>query len=384
VYNMSNGDLRVADFVPFYCAGKIVLSGQAEHAYNYDVRMKISKELVAPHALAHPFLLQYPPFVFLLMTPFAALPLIPAYYLWCIFTVAFGVVSIHLFLYHHMRWQLQYIALLCLITLCSLVSVLNLYIGQVGWLLIGLNALFFWGLLANRDKMGGIALALTTIKPQYSIVYIGAVLGLRRWRLLAYALLTEMALFLSTALVLGWQTVSQYPQLLTHTETVDNTITCMTSVRPLLEMLLPHVLAIEINMVVLIMGIIGIMALFHANRNSIPPILNCMVAITVLTALIVSPHTHCHDLLLIALPAAMLPINILWKETDTGQWGKIWAVLISFFPFIGFLFFVMSNTGPWSRWPFFLYDVILLALACNFLRFLKNPNSSLKSSPGKQ
>src|SRR5262249_14733561 len=144
----------------------------------------------------------------------------------------FGVTCLSLFLYHHMGWQPRYIALFCLVTLWSLVSLLNLYIGQVGWLLLGLDVLFFWGLLSNRDKMSGIALALTTIKPQYAIVFLGPVVGLRRWRILQYALITEAVLFLSAVLVLGWTTVSHYGQLLAHTETVDRDIACMASIRP--------------------------------------------------------------------------------------------------------------------------------------------------------
>jgi len=376
IKSMPNGDLALSDFVGFYYAGKIVDMGQAKHSDDYNLRMKISNIVVAPHTVTHPLYWQYPAFVSLLMAPFATLPLLQAYYLWCLLTVTFGIICSYLFLRQYMQEKSRYIILFILMALGSLVSIFNVYIGQAAWLLVGLNMLFFLGLLTNRDKLGGIALALTTFKPQYSLFYVGASVGLRRWHLLGYALLTEAILFFFSLLVFGWHTLSRYPQLVTHTEIADPAAAYMISIRPVLEILLPHLLAIRTSILLAVLAAVSISALWSSSRNSSAAVLNCSVAITVLTALIFSPHANCHDALLLAIPAAVIPIDRIWRQSNIRWWGKIWAVLISVFPLAGFLFFAVFKTGTLCRLPFFFYNVLLFGIALTYLNLLKKSEHS--------
>lgn len=375
VYKLPDGALKLADFVPFYYAGKVVLSGESKHAYDPAVRMRISNQLVAPYTSPRPLYCGYMPFVFVLMVPFAMMPLLGSFYFWCFFTTAFGLTCLTLFLHYHMRWKRRYIALFCLVSLWSLVSLLNLYIGQVGWFLLGLDTLFFWGLLSNRDRMGGIALTLTTIKPQYAVIFFGAAVGLRRWRLLGVALITEVALFAAAVLVLGPTTVGQYGELLKHTETVDLDIFAMASIRPVLAMVLPHAPALAANLIILAAATGAVALLWNWKRKSGADVFHTLIAVTVLAALIASPHTHCHDCIMLALVAAVSP----WRKRDCWE-AKTWLVMLAAFPLAGFLFYAMPASGPWMRWPFLLYNITLLMLSLLYLRRLTKSDGSSPSS----
>lgn len=355
----SPAGLKISDFVNFYYAGWMVLQGKAALVYDHATRMEMSNRLVAPFTVGEPLYCGYLPFVFVLMVPFALLPLVPAYFFWCLVTLAFGAGMLILFLRNHMRWQPRHIALFVLVVLWSLPSVLNFRLGQVVWLLLGLDVLFFWGMLARRDRMAGIALGLSAVKPQYTLVLIAAAVGCRRWRLLAIALATLLGLVAAAVATLGWQTVIAYPTLLTHTETVDSAITVMMCVRPLLAAVLPHALALQINFFLLAGGMLLVGWLWRKSNDDSEDKQRWLVAVTMVVALLFSPHTHCHDALLLAIPAAMMRWDKVFQKASDWQ-TKTAILLLGTMPLLGYVFYAMPNTGAVSRWPFILVDFLLL------------------------
>jgi hypothetical protein len=80
------GQIRVADFVQLYSVGRILNEYPAEELYNYQLQQKLSNEL---HPLKEGFYgpSPYPPYVAILLRPFAAIPYVRAYVLWMAFSV---------------------------------------------------------------------------------------------------------------------------------------------------------------------------------------------------------------------------------------------------------------------------------------------------------
>ncbi|MGI8959717.1 MAG: glycosyltransferase family 87 protein, partial [Bryobacteraceae bacterium] len=78
--------IRVADFVQLYSVGRILNEYPAQDLYNYQLQQKLSHEL---HPLKEGFYgpSPYPPFVAILLRPFARMPYLGAYILWMLISL---------------------------------------------------------------------------------------------------------------------------------------------------------------------------------------------------------------------------------------------------------------------------------------------------------
>jgi hypothetical protein len=369
-YSAGNA-MKVSDYVNFYYAGWMAQSPDRLHVYDPEVRMRTSNQLVAPNKLGEPLYTGYLPIVFPMMVPFALFDLTTSYFLWCAVTVSFGMTVVALFASRVMQWPPRYIITFCLYALWSLPGFLTLHLGQVVWLLLGLDLIFFCGLLRNKDIPAGIALAFATVKPQYSIPLLAAALGAKRWKLAGTAILTLAALFILAGITIGFDNVARYPTLLHHTEQSDLTARVMASIRPILYAVLPPAPALQASMAIWILTSLGIAGLWFISRDKNDATKRWLGALTILLALATSPHTHCHDLLLIAAAAVMT----IGDERRGGTRDReavsrsarvaaqIWLIILIIYPIAGFVFYVMPVGPHLSRWPFVLTNLILVALA---------------------
>lgn len=354
------GALKVSDYVNFYYAGWMAQSPYRLQVYDPAVRMQTSNELIAPYRVGEPLYTGYLPIVFPMMVPFALLPITASFFVWSAITVTFGITILALFAHKVMNWPPRYIAVFCLCVLWSLPGFLTLHLGQVVWLLLGLDLIFFWGLLRNKDIPAGIALAITTVKPQYSIPLLAAAVGAQRWKLVGIAVATLATLFALAGLTIGFDNVARYPTLLHHTEQSDLTARVMASIRPMLYAVLPPAPALQASLAIWILTAIGIAFLWFISRDKSDATKRWLSALTILLALATSPHTHCHDLLLIAAAAVMtLDFGSARKPTTLE---RVWLSILIVYPFIGYVFYTMPVGPHLSRWPFVLTNLILVVL----------------------
>src|SRR5438552_2067064 len=73
------------DFIAFYTAGRIVLSGEAAHVYDHDRVVAVQDQALGGRAPGFYDAFRNPPFFVLPFVPLAALDLLPGYAVW--FTV---------------------------------------------------------------------------------------------------------------------------------------------------------------------------------------------------------------------------------------------------------------------------------------------------------
>ncbi len=152
------GHLIGTDFVAFYTAGKIVLTGQSAHLYDLELAHTIQQEIyAAPSENFNPYL--NPPFYAWLFVPFALLPYPISAVLW----MSAGLVLF----WFSLRWlgveKPGYIFLLSLTWLPAFSAV---SFGQNAFLSLGLFALTYCLWKKEHRLAAGLVSGLLIYKPQ--------------------------------------------------------------------------------------------------------------------------------------------------------------------------------------------------------------------------
>jgi hypothetical protein len=182
---------KPVDFVAFWAAGKLALSGQAASAY--DVAIVTKEQLTAVASIAGTYTWVYPPTYFLLVAPLALLSYQAAAFLWMLATLVLYCTGIHAIL---PRWSAV------LAAAASPFALWSFYSGQNGFMTAALIA----GVLALLDRrpiVAGILLGLLTLKPQLGIIFPIILVLTGRWRVFVAAAATTLVLILLSYLAFG-------------------------------------------------------------------------------------------------------------------------------------------------------------------------------------
>lgn len=175
------------DYGMFWLAGIFAQHGQAALLYDHARYAALAAQLLPYKTGWWPFV--YPPTILLPAWIISALPLAAGYYL----------ISLVLLLASIALLRRASIPLWCIFAgLISFPAMWNLYLGQFG-LLCGALLVFGLARLWTRPVLGGGALSLLAVKPQYALLVPVAVLAARQWRAVAAGALGVVAL-----LGLGW------------------------------------------------------------------------------------------------------------------------------------------------------------------------------------
>jgi hypothetical protein len=186
-----------SDFVSFWAAGRLALTGHPELAYNIPAH-HAAEQAVGPVLGLLPF--AYPPPFLALVTPFALLPFGAAFFAWVGATVA---------LY---GWTVRRIAPLPY-AFAIPAGYINLLIGQNGFLM---SAIFIGGLLLVETSpwLAGALLGLMLLKPQLAFLLPVAMLAGREWRVIGAAIASALALLLVGATIFGAGSYAAFLQML--------------------------------------------------------------------------------------------------------------------------------------------------------------------------
>lgn len=176
------------DFVSFWAAGRLALSGDSALAYDLQAHRALELTVTNFGGLL-PF--PYPPPFLLVVIPFALLPYWLAYVPWIIGTIALYLASTRTVV--SARFALAHPA-----------ALVNTIIGQNGFLT---SAIFLSGvaLVAARPVVGGIILGLLVIKPQLAVLVPVALLASRNWRAIGAGAFSSLLLLAFAAAVFGFE-----------------------------------------------------------------------------------------------------------------------------------------------------------------------------------
>jgi alpha-1,2-mannosyltransferase len=194
-----NGKPIGTDFSSFYAAGSLALEGHAADAYEPILHHAREQSLFGAKTPYYSW--NYPPVFFLIATPLALLP-------YPLALALFQAASLALYLWviaailAPARQRDPVIARNWFLVAAAFPAVfINLGHGQNGLLTAGLlgGALVTW----ERPIISGLCIGLLSYKPQFALVIPVALLAAGRWRTIASAALTTIALVAVSWLCFG-------------------------------------------------------------------------------------------------------------------------------------------------------------------------------------
>lgn len=220
----SGGQVGVTDFIHFYIAGKITCSPFRTEAFNWEAQRQFFESLTNIRLTGADFYTPYFPLVFLFMVPFVSLPLELAHLVFDIVTTAFGLFDIW-WLVKESGYAAKPISFFVVMgILAANPSWRNWTQGQIMWFFLGLTAIYLACFMSKKELLSGIALAFSTIKPQYTIYLLIPALVLKRWRLLLSFIVSDIILALLCARVFSWQELIKYPAILNQYEQISSSV----------------------------------------------------------------------------------------------------------------------------------------------------------------
>jgi hypothetical protein len=339
------GQTVVASYVQYYICGRLANSDLKQRSYDPAAQLAMTNDAIKPLSTDKIIFSQYVPYFFSLMVPFALLPLPQSYLAWMAFGTIFGIVGTGMALKGQSRcgWFCLSAAVTGLVA--SLSGFLTWRFGQLTWLLLGLTSLYFWALLKDKAIVAGVLLALSTLKPQYAVFLAVPPLSGRKWRLIVSAAVMELLLIVVAAASVGWANVISYPGKLIAWDTSQQFLGVfpekMISLRGVLTNLLPGPVA-HIGVIFFLLLFLGATGVIWYVSYSGKRSLAWAAALTTVSMLVASPHSHIYDELLIfaagavTLPSLSLPQLL---KLESGAF-KFWCLILVFYPGLSWLLYV--------------------------------------------
>ncbi len=330
---------------------------------------------------------QYTPQAIVMFMPLTMLSLHEAISFFEIFSLFCLVIPVSLLLRRCCQLSIYQILLWWLIVLAAAPSTENFCYGQVNGILSGLAAIFLLNWQHKNDSLAALALALSiAIKPHRALIMLIMALVARKFRLLFFVLIFSLLLLVAAVFILGIEPVLQYPRaLLTIEVALDK-----------------HQLPAPINLIVSILGPISVIFGSHVARLASLPLTLISLAIiyliwrkailagkhtygyayasSVLCNLILGPHEHYYDLLLLsvvwATTISTVEFNKIFMIKERGQY--FWCILFVLFPALTWVLYFQTRNGYFGAWHL---PLLILMFKVSILKFKYSTRTNLKDNP---
>jgi hypothetical protein len=354
----------VIDFTTYYSGGRMAGVDRGAHLYDLVAQAKDQTALAGISFNPGAKKLQVvgfvnPPTSTLLLRPLSLLPLTSAYRVWMLFDLVFLVAAGFVVLQTSVanrsdskRLTALDFALPSLSMAAAFPVGAALLQGSLTPLVVLGFSLFARGVIAayrntdadgsstrlrrDADLLVAAGLLLVGMKPQYVLLPLAVLLGLRRFKALGLTALGQLILMaISTLIVRPAAWIDYFKLLGTYNREIDtygSSTSSMINVRGILARFLGSSNASIINMIssaVFGAAILGITYLAHRSyrTNSAEERIRLLIAM-LLAGLIASPHAHSHDWTL-----ALVALALAWflpKMTPTKRCVLTLVPLVSF------------------------------------------------------
>ena len=317
------------DFLAFYTAGRILNEFGPSVLYSLETQRALHRE-IEPLTDQRPLWAYLnPPFVALLFAPLALMSYRAAYILMALVNLMLLIAALLI----GTRSQSREMRWLCTLgTLATVPAYYAFYNGQLVCLLLLIFALLLHDLQRGHDWRAGVWLALLLMKPQVIVVPVLLLAWKRRFKTLSVAAVVAAALGLVSFAMVGlagareyWQvmqmSVTNDPKLAFYAETMHNWRGFFLRADLSKWTTLATVGACAATLALL----------FWIWRGRWQPDPQKLIAL-IFAALLVSPHCHWHDYVLIGLVFALLvPLvkdsSTMWLIAATfalASWASLW------------------------------------------------------------
>jgi len=279
-------DPKPVDFLAFWAAGKMAISGNSAGIYDIAAHRAVERSVTEVGTLPFP----YPPPFALVVAPLGLLTFGAAFSAWMLVTCG-------LYLAAARGWMRRRIAI------AQPAVLINGFVGQSAFLT---SALLFGGtrLVASRPFLGGALLGALVIKPQLALMLPFALIAGRRWRAIGGAIASSAALLAIAWITLGGDAYQAFFALLsTFGGFVAESRWPWHELASFFGLLrffgVPATIALTIHAVVALAAAVLVCLAWHWNRDG-------KEAMLAAATLLGPPYLLSYDAVLLALPVAWL------------------------------------------------------------------------------
>lgn len=381
LFYFSVGENRYAAiFVAFYAAGRLAQQACIDHGvqiYSGDLQKQQIHELLAHRPVSSYDRIYYPPFDFLFFGLISEAPLQVAWTGVVAVSLLLNIAGLRLLL-PSIKWPSFLAAAVLLI--CNFATWYSVRHGGGVTLFVMPVHACFWASARIGSRAAGLLSGLTAIKPQYlpQTLIACAVGSTKRLSSSFLACLSMVLLVVLSISLFGLKNVLAFPETLFSVEQTGIggvQAESMQNVRGLL-LSIPGVdssIALAASTILALASLVALGTLWwYYRKGSLPPqSFNCCAAVTILSSLMFSVHTHLGDYSLAAIPCTML-----WNhEGSMSRRCTVWtrAIILSF-PLLSWLPYFWQLHGVLVGKLFFWWALTMIALASYQLRhsFRKN------------
>lgn len=343
-----------ADFIAFYSAGRVAQEFGFARVYEANLQQAVQeKEVGFQLAQGQVLLYNHLPFLLPILRAITNENYVHSFHVWVILLISIYLISLIVlskFLQSSgtektVTWLVALSAFLFLPLFFSLMN------GQdTAFVFLG-AALWLYGLASGNERIAGLGLSLTTVRPHLSLAFAIPMLVSHRRIFFAYALGSSILAFLSVLLI-GWEGTRQFIDFLFITTGGEwhgmNEKSMFNLLGLVIRTLGPAAgdIVRAWSWVIFAATVFGLSFLWW--RKKAPQ--NHLIVLTVVLALFTSPHLHFHDLTLLLIPFFALV-----------QFGEIKNFAAIALPIAASLLLLVSNITPILQ--FTTPYLLMLALA---------------------
>ncbi len=351
------------DFINFYTGFKMVLNGDGANLYNLDLQAKY-QQAIMKDGLFQGGLLPYntPPFVAVLFSPLALLPVNMAYYIWTLGEL--GLLAWVLILINRLcaHWSRKERLVMNVSFLGFWPLILTFSLGQFSLLFLLSMLQLYISLKDNQIARCGFWLSALLIKPHMLPIPGAITLNKKYWKAALATALSGLCLFLVSSIVAGFDTWIQYfrvvPEMINNFGKYGFVPEFQYTLRGMLTNFLGYSQTNIINLVTIITFVLSLIVCWWlwwrtASRDSLK--LKLYFAFTIVLLLFINLHAYAHDDLLLVLPAILMYDYL--RENEYPK--KTYAILILTGPLI---FFITAITNFTLLGIFRLPVIVILLL----------------------
>lgn len=295
------------DFITFWAASQIALSGHAQDAYSMPQLYK-AMQIAVPTAKSE-YLWSYPPSFYLVILPLALLPYILAYCAFMLSTLGAYVLVLR-------RIIRGNIAMWCLAAFSGLW--VNLINGQNAFLTAALCGAALL-CVERRPVLAGLFIGLLAVKPHLALLFPVALIAIGAWRTFITAAVTVIAFMGISTATLGTAVLNEFLSSLGALRIFLESGSCpwtkMPSVFAFMRLLGTPVPGAYFVHCIVAMG--AVIVVWRVWRRCQDPKLRSAALMT--ATFLVSPYVYYYDLAWLAFPIAWLALDGLYKGWLRGE-----------------------------------------------------------------
>ncbi len=327
---------HVIDFFQYYQASELSRSHlDSCNVYNPERQRLWFNNLVAPLSSNEVFYNQQPPNFFPFLYPISLLPANFSYVLWCVLQTTFGLASLYA-LGSCGSLSKRDRLLFLLGVLASFPAYSLIWHGNTTFWLLGWLCAYVLCFLKKRDIFSGVFMSFATFKPQYMFLMLLPALAGKRMKILAAFAVTECVLLAIASLIIGADNVISYPSIVKKAESYAGFIgvnpQVMISLRGILAQFLSIHDSLTYTSAAMFSSLIAMFFIWKKYQGD-EKNLGWLWAATISLAVLLSPHCHVFDFLLLSMAAVLTLKNLsILKLSSEPMSYRIWCTIFLLTP----------------------------------------------------